>query len=562
MHLTAFLLPALLGASSGALAAENPHRRAATLKSRAPKSASKPAAPVKRVLSEDSRFLNSNSEKFVVNGTGVPEVNFDLGESYAGRLPITSPNVTNATANELFFWFFPSANELASNEIVIWLNGGPGCSSMDGLFQENGPFQWQSGTFEPQPNPFSWTNLTNMVWIDQPVGTGLSLAAPGAPAQIKDETDVARDFTGFWKNFIETFEMQGFDVYFTGESYAGQSNFTRQISPTSPATSSTRTTRPTTMSRGSRSTTPPSARAPSSGRLPAAAYLNHYNNVLNLNDSFVTAINERAEACGYNTFMDLALTFPPTGKFPAPTSFATGNLTRDDCDVLDDIYLAALYVNPCFNFYHITDYCPFLWDELGFPSLGDGPNNYFNRTDVQKALNVNPHVDYAICGDHSLGLEHSLPSSFTVLAGVVERTNNVLVGNGNLDYLILSNGTLATLNNMTWNGAQGFSSSPFTDKFFVPYNPTIGDALTETFFQSEIPTVSVGLVAGGGYFGTTHTERGLTFVTVDHAGHEIPQYVPGAGYRQLEFLLGRIDSLTEQGDFTTQSGNFTGTTPL
>lgn len=41
---------------------------------------------------------------------------------------------------------------------------------------------------------------------------------------------------------------------------------------------------------------------------------------------------------------------------------------------------------------------------------------------------------------------------------------------------------------------------------------------------------------------------------------EIPQYVPGAGYRHLEFLLGRISSLTEVSDFTTQRGNFTGTT--
>lgn len=46
------------------------------------------------------------------------------------------------------------------------------------------------------------------------------------------------------------------------------------------------------------------------------------------------------------------------------------------------------------------------------------------------------------------------------------------------------------------------------------------------------------------------------------SGHEIPQYVPGAGYRHLEFLLGRISSLTEISDFTTQNGNYTGTTPL
>jgi hypothetical protein len=44
------------------------------------------------------------------------------------------------------------------------------CSSLDGFFQENGPILWQSGTYEPQANPFSWTNLTNMVWVDQPIG--------------------------------------------------------------------------------------------------------------------------------------------------------------------------------------------------------------------------------------------------------------------------------------------------------------------------------------------------------------------------------------------------------
>lgn len=96
---------------------------------------------------------------------------FDLGESYAGRLPIAAPNSTGSSSeNELFFWFFPSKNPAANKEITVWLNGGPGCSSMGGLLQENGPFLWQPGTYSPQPNPFSWTNLTNMVWIDQPIG--------------------------------------------------------------------------------------------------------------------------------------------------------------------------------------------------------------------------------------------------------------------------------------------------------------------------------------------------------------------------------------------------------
>ncbi len=64
--------------------------------------------------------------------------------------------------------------------------------------------------------------------------------------------------------------------------------------------------------------------------------------------------------------------------------------------------------------------------------------------------------------------------------------------------------------------------------------------------------------AGAGYQGTWHTERGLTFVTVNLAGHEIPQYTPGAAFRQLEFLLGRIEHLAITGDYTTKKGNFTG----
>ena len=101
-----------------------------------------------------------------MDGTAIPDVDIDLGESYAGTLSI---NDNPDSENALWFWFFPSDNTAADDEIVIWLNGGPGCSSLDGLFQENGPFLWQSGTYRPIANPYSWVNLTNMVWVDQPV---------------------------------------------------------------------------------------------------------------------------------------------------------------------------------------------------------------------------------------------------------------------------------------------------------------------------------------------------------------------------------------------------------
>jgi Carboxypeptidase C (cathepsin A) len=88
---------------------------------------------------------------------------------------------------------------------------------LDGLLQENGPFLWQSGTYRPIRNPYSWTNLTNVVYVDQPAGTGFS---PG-PSTVNNEVDVANQFNSFWKNFVDTFNLHGRKVYITGESYAG-----------------------------------------------------------------------------------------------------------------------------------------------------------------------------------------------------------------------------------------------------------------------------------------------------------------------------------------------------
>jgi carboxypeptidase D len=103
----------------------------------------------------NSFFATDKSKPFSVNGTGFPEVPFDIGESYAGLLPISDdPSETR----KLFFWFFPSTQAETQEEVVIWLNGGPGCSSLSGFLTENGPFTWESGTNAPVQNAYSWNN--------------------------------------------------------------------------------------------------------------------------------------------------------------------------------------------------------------------------------------------------------------------------------------------------------------------------------------------------------------------------------------------------------------------
>jgi carboxypeptidase D len=75
----------------------------------------------------------------------------------------------------------------------------------------------------------------------------------------------------------------------------------------------------------------------------AVQFLNYYSNVFNLNETFMADINNRSETCGYNSFMETALTFPPTGPIPY-----TINASAPGCDVQNDIFSAAIYINPCF----------------------------------------------------------------------------------------------------------------------------------------------------------------------------------------------------------------------
>lgn len=174
---------------------------------------------------------------------------------------------------------------------------------------------------------------------------------------------------------------------------------------------------------------------------------------------------------------------------------------------------------------------------------------YFNRSDVQAAINA-PPTNWQQCtrinvfgganqslGDTSLG-----PAQNGVLARVIEFTNNTIIGVGNLDYILPTNGSLAALQNVTWNGKQGLQEYPGTD-FYVPYHPEYNG----------------GSLSGAGIVGSYGEERGLLFYQVQLAGHELPGYAPGAAYRVVEKLLGRVDSLSDIGDFTTQTGNFTGT---
>nr|OQO17041.1 hypothetical protein B0A51_15064 [Rachicladosporium sp. CCFEE 5018] len=470
---------------------------------------------------------NANTTKFAVNGSALPDVDFDVGESYAGLMPIGGSN-----SSEMYFWFVPSANELAGDEIVIWLNGGPGCSSLEGFLQENGPVLWQYGTYKPVRNNWAWSNLTNMVWVEQPAGTGFGKRVGPKPT---NEIEVAAEFMGFWKNFVDTFSLQGRKVYITGESYAGY--YVPYIADAFHNATDTEYYGIDSIMFYD----PSVSYDVVTNDIPAVPFVDAHTDLFNFNQTFMDDIHTRWETCGYKAFYEEALTYPPTGKLPTPP-----NVNGDEvgCNIWNDIYYAAPLINPCWDVYQVATTCPLLWDVLGFPGSFDylppGAEVYFNRTDVQTAINA-PIQPWEECtsGVFARGGDKSPPSGVSVLGRVVEQNQRTIIGHALLDFILLSEGTEIMIQNLTWNGAQGFSCRQ-DNSFYVPYHG-----------ENDL-----GSLGGAGNFGRWHEERGLTFVTVELSGHMVPQYAPTAAYRQLEYLLGRISSLSEVSDFTTQTGDY------
>ncbi|KIW69494.1 hypothetical protein PV04_05367 [Phialophora macrospora] len=97
--------------------------------------------------------------------------------SYAGYIKLPGRTWSNPATHDinLFYWFF-EAQEVNPREapFVLWLSGGPGASSLLALFQENGPCSINSDSNSTTENYWSWNRNANMLYIDQPVQTGLS----------------------------------------------------------------------------------------------------------------------------------------------------------------------------------------------------------------------------------------------------------------------------------------------------------------------------------------------------------------------------------------------------
>lgn len=134
-------------------------------------------------------------------------------KTYSGYL-------TSTGSRHLHYWFVESQSSPTEDPLVLWFNGGPGCSSMEGMLREHGPFTIQDDGKNLTYNPYSWNLAANVLYLEAPAGVGYSYSDDGD--YNTGDSEVANANYAALKNFFKKFpEYANRTFFITGESYGG-----------------------------------------------------------------------------------------------------------------------------------------------------------------------------------------------------------------------------------------------------------------------------------------------------------------------------------------------------
>lgn len=396
----------------------------------------------------------------------------------------------------------------------------------------NGPISFVGNSTKLQKNPHSWTKLGHVLYIDQPVGTGFSTASE--PYPIHDFDQVTSDFHKWLQSFFTQFpHLQSKRVHLIGESFAGY-----YIPYFASAIVNDKDSFPLNLhsvSIGDPTIGNPAAMT----SVTVTSFLQSRVSVLHLPDDVLDVFSDAEETCGFNAVLQQANAFPPKGPIQIPGNPDKLNIKKPEvanvfneaclihpttadavetsimnstcdgpCAVFSTAmdYLQATASSECFDQYDVTNDC----STIDPSYLQD---TYFSRPDVQTALNIpqqSTPFTFTSCNNKitaTLTAKTSLPNppTYSIIPDLVTTHNiPIHIYSGDNDLLINHIGTELVLQNMTWNGAQGFSQKP--DRVF--------------YVDNAAPEHNAGN-RNGPEAGTWGADRGVSYHLFDGAGHSV-----------------------------------------
>ncbi|CAN4080597.1 unnamed protein product [Withania somnifera] len=378
--------------------------------------------------------------------------------------------VDESAGRAFYYYFVEAQHSKESLPLLLWLNGGPGCSSLAyGAFQELGPFRVNSDGKTLHKNNFAWNHAANVLFVESPAGVGFSYSNTSTDVKIGGDRKTANDNYHFLVNWLERFpEYKDRDFYISGESYAG--HYVPQLAHT-------------------------------------ILYHNQKanKNIINLKGILIgnAVINDETDTGGmYEYFASHAIISEEVGaEIQKQCKFTVAeNEESEECKVAQGKADYDIYDIDIYNIYAPICHNSNLTAKPKKPSLVIDPcsdhytNAYMNSPDVQKALHANTtNIKYSwqSCSDVLTKWTDSPSTIIPLLKEFMTNDIRVWIFSGDTDGRVPVTSTMKSIKTM---------------------NLPIKTEWHPWYLNGEV----------GGY---TQVYKGdMTFATVRGAGHQVPSY--------------------------------------
>ncbi|EAN77533.1 serine carboxypeptidase III precursor, putative [Trypanosoma brucei brucei TREU927] len=395
-----------------------------------------------------------------------------------------------------FYWAFGPRDGNPNAPVLLWMTGGPGCSSMFALLAENGPCLMNETTGDIYNNTYSWNNHAYVIYIDQPAGVGFSYADKAD--YDKNEAEVSEDMYNFLQAFFgEHEDLRENDFFVVGESYGGHF---------APATAYR-------INQGNKKGE--GIYIPLAGLAVGNGLTDPYTQYASYPRLAWDWCKEVLGSPCVSSFVHVMMSaMVPACQSTISACDADNSSSADSSCKLSRVTcgpMVALFSATGLNVYDIRKTCdgPLCYNTTGV-------DNFMNREDVQRSLGVDPMTWQACNMEVNLMFAVDWFKNFNyTISGLLEDGVRVMIYAGDMDFICNWIGNKEWTLALQWSGSEEFVKAPGT-----PFSSIDGSA--------------AGLVRS---VSSNTSSMHFSFVQVYGAGHMVPMDQPAAASTIIEKFM-------------------------